>query len=106
MNEHRETKRDYWQRQFRRQQESGLSQRAYCRREGVSHSQFSYWRRKHEGASEVKSGHRLVEVPVKMAVSAAAMMEIVIAGGYVVRVHGAVCEEHLAGVLRAVESLR
>jgi len=106
MDKHSESKHDYWQRHLRRHEESGLSQRAYCRREGLSLSQFSYWRRKHEGASQMKSGHRVVEVPVRLPASTSAAIEIVVAGGYMVRVNGSVVEEHLVGVIKALESLR
>ncbi len=36
---------------FRRQQESGLSIRAYCEREGVAVRQFYYWRRRYSQKS-------------------------------------------------------
>ncbi len=38
-------KQEYWSRQFERWQESGLTRRAYCAREGLALSTFDHWRR-------------------------------------------------------------
>lgn len=38
-----------WQTVVAAQQDSGLSQREYCEREGISLSSFSHWRRKLNG---------------------------------------------------------
>jgi hypothetical protein len=39
------TKRQYWTKQIRNWQTSGLAQRAYCAREGIKWPTFDYWRR-------------------------------------------------------------
>ena len=39
---------DYWQRRIDRWQESGQSQRAFCKAHDLSYHRFVYWRRKFE----------------------------------------------------------
>jgi len=105
MNENIESKREFWQEHFRRQEASGLSQRAYCRREGLSISQFSYWHRKAPTVDSPESS-RLVEVPVKLTAASQGSVEIVIDGRYTIRVGAEVGEQQLVRVVRALDSLR
>ena len=42
----RSEKRAFWEEQIRFWQESGLSQREYCKRRGIRQSQWFYWRRR------------------------------------------------------------
>ena len=44
------TRLAYWADHYQRWQTSGLSQRTYCEREGVSYSSFDHWRRQARGA--------------------------------------------------------
>ncbi len=37
-------RRDFWRAHIRAWSESGLTQRAYCREQGLSEAQFSYWK--------------------------------------------------------------
>ena len=105
MNEDVESKREYWQKHFRRQETSGLSQRAYCRKAGLSISQFSYWLRKAPTGNSPQAG-RLVEVPVKLTAASQGSVEIVVDGRYTVRVGAEVGEQQLVRVVRALDSLR
>jgi uncharacterized lipoprotein len=42
----RSEKRKFWEEQIRFWQESGLSQREYCKRHGIRQSQWFYWKRR------------------------------------------------------------
>jgi hypothetical protein len=42
----RSEKRAYWEEQIQFWQESGLSQREYCKRHGIRQSQWFYWKRR------------------------------------------------------------
>ncbi len=44
----------YWQKQIKSWKGSGLSQREYCRRSGISASTFSYWHRKLQKQKKVE----------------------------------------------------
>jgi hypothetical protein len=105
MNEDVESKREYWQGHFRRQETSGLSKRAYCRKAGLSISQFSYWHRKAPTVDSPESS-RLVEVPVKLTAASQGSVEIVIDGRYTVRVGAEVGEQQLVRVVKVLDSLR
>ena len=100
-----ESKREFWQEHFRRQQASGLSQRAYCRSEGLSISQFSYWHRKTQTVGSSQS-NRFVEVPVKLTAASHGSVEIIVDGRYTIRVGAEVSEQRLVEVVRALDSLR
>mgnify|MGYP006446476763 CR=1 FL=1 len=52
-NEHVRRGRDEWQRLLTSQATSGLSQKAFCQREGLAQSTFQYWKRRlgHQSAS-------------------------------------------------------
>ena len=55
-------RREYWTGQVQRWRESGLTQREYCKREGISIERFGAWKRRldHENQSEARG---LVAVP-------------------------------------------
>ena len=42
-------KREFWEEQIRFWQESGLSQKEYCKQHGIRQSQWYYWRRRCRG---------------------------------------------------------
>jgi hypothetical protein len=105
MNEDVESKREYWQGHLRQQKTSGLSQRAYCRKEGLSISQFCYWHRKAQTVDSPQVSS-FVEVPVKLTAVSQGSVEIVVDGRYTVRVGAEVSERQLVRVVRALDSLR
>jgi len=53
-------RRDYWQEQVQKQEESGLSVAAYCRETGVSAERLYKWNRRLKSKPESK---RFVELP-------------------------------------------
>ena len=100
-----------WRERVRSQAESGLSVRAFCRREGVSEPSFYSWRRElakrdQQRAAATKclptSGAAgaagLVAVSVLGALGEA-MLEIAVAGGVVIRLREEVSAETLQRVL-------
>jgi len=57
-----------WQQHFSRWESSGLSQRAYCAREGLSLSTFDYWRRQIlPNTGKLRCAAPLTLVPVQVA---------------------------------------
>ncbi len=59
-------KYSYWQQHFKRWQESALTQRAYCAREGLAPSTFDRWRRLiRTGSVKPDAALTLVPVPVE-----------------------------------------
>jgi len=102
---HSASKREYWADQFEQQKASGLSQREYCRRGGISFSQFYYWKVK--GRESKRETERIVRVPIELsAAGSSAMVEILVGERFTVRVGRDVDEQHLRRVLMVLESLR
>lgn len=52
----------FWEEQIRFWRESGLSQNEYCKRHGISQSQWFYWRKR---CQDTEAGLTLVPVKVK-----------------------------------------
>ena len=77
-------KEEFWKAQFEQQKTSGLSQREYCRREGISFSRFHYWRVNGNGAGD--ESKKMVRVPVKLAEGSPAAVEVLVGGRFIVRV--------------------
>jgi hypothetical protein len=64
-----ETKRMEWEDHIKGWEQSGLSQRAYCAREGIKWPSFDYWRRHLKALNQSKKvelGKPLQLVPVKV----------------------------------------
>ena len=62
-------RREYWTGQVQRWRESGLTQREYCKREGISIERFGAWKRRLDRENQNESGG-LVAVPPKIVSSA------------------------------------
>jgi hypothetical protein len=58
----RATRGDYWREHVERWGKSGLRQKEYCIKEGISIERFGYWKRRFERKSR-SVGERLVAVP-------------------------------------------
>jgi len=85
--------RSDWQSVVERFRGSGLSQKRFCEREGVSLSTFSYWLKKAAGNMAVSSGARFVELDFLPAVPATKVDEtpdlvVELPLGVVLRFHG------------------
>ena len=109
-------KEAYWRGQVERQTGSGVSIRKYCRDNGVSEPSFYLWRRElqkrdlergvgerreHEGSSEVVVPAGLVAVDI-VSVPSAAMLEIDVAGGVMIRLRENASTDTLERVLGVV----
>ena len=81
-----------WTRILDRWKSSGLSGRAFCQREGLGAPNFYAWKRKlrlrgsSRGAPSRSQRLKFVPVEVRAAPPSAAPLEVVVAGGRVVRV--------------------
>jgi len=54
---------EYWRGQVERWGRSGLGQKGYCIKEGISVERFGYWKRRLEREAVGNRGERLVAVP-------------------------------------------
>ena len=99
-----------WRERLQTQAGSGLSVRAFCRREGLSEPSFYSWRREldkrdrqradQSAAGAAHSAAGLVAVDV-IGVLGEAMLEIIVDGGVVIRLREEASAETLQRVLTA-----
>jgi transposase-like protein len=92
----RQDRRAFWELAIDQQKSSGLSVRAFCRREGLNEASFYSWRRRlneEESSARAESGVGFVEVmrsvpePVwQTEVARRVALEVLLPGGLVVRV--------------------
>jgi transposase len=116
-----ETKERLWRNRIRRQQQSGLSIRAFCAEESLSEASFHWWRRelaRRKAPSRARpstvrqqASVALPEVakfvPVTVAPSSPCpSIEIVLGGGVLVRVLQDCSSQLLRKVLAALETSR
>lgn len=106
----------YWQSLVHEQEQSGLTQAAFCRQRQINPGTFAWWRRRlrsgagAEPSRSVRSGRgtsrtdpvRFMEVEVVG--SASKRYEIVLPGGRVLCVPGDFDPAHVARLIEAVES--
>ena len=64
----------YWTKHIAFWHKSGLSQRAYCRRHGLSQSSLSYWRKRLARSADEEAAPCFAIVPVPLSASAQADM--------------------------------
>jgi len=107
---HDENKRQYWEGKISAWLGSGLTQRAYCEREGLKRPTFDYWRRRLKPeASPVKrqsndaamEGMTLVPVQVERQADSASVI-LTSPGGWQVSVAASVDVERLSALLRCL----
>jgi hypothetical protein len=96
--------RGFWQGHVDGWKRSELSGRAYCRRESLSPYGLKYWARK---LREEGSTGGLVEISGSVVQGAgrtrSTMIELVVEGRYLLRLHADTTKEHLVRVLDALE---
>lgn len=80
---------------------SGLTQRAFARREGVNFHPFIGWLQRRAGANRTAPRMRFQELSVAAAPKAAATLEVVLPGGWIVRGHDVAAVAELARALRS-----
>jgi transposase-like protein len=115
-------KEQHWRRHVAAWRRSGQSVRAYCAAQGLSEPSFYAWRktlRERDGGGDTKARHSATIaqvaaspavspfVPVRLveAAPASAAVEVVLRGGWVVRVTDGFTAQTLRAVLAALEGL-
>ena len=96
-----------WRGHLRAWAGSGLSQAAYCRREGLTANDFSWWKREiaRRDRSTAKSAPTFVPVLVAPPPPMAYSFELSLQSGRVLRFDGRVDAAALGAVVRALEAL-
>ena len=98
-------KEAFWRRAVAGQSRSGLSVKAWCRKQGLSESSFYWWRR--ELARRTAQTGQAAFVPIRVTEEgpgrADQQIEIVLTDGRCVRVTGSVDRQALADVLDVLE---
>jgi len=96
------TKESFWRRVVRQQAGSGLTARAWCRKRRMKEASFYGWRR--ELALRDAESEQVSFVPVHVTEDDdEGRIEIMLAGGRRIRVHGRVDRQMLADVLAVAE---
>ena len=113
-------KERFWRGIMERQRASGLGMRPFCRREGIAESSFHYWKRtlRERDAERTSKASSPIDtqndttvsreafVPVRLVEErAAGPIEILVPGGYVVRVADPCDAESLRCVLGVLQSV-
>lgn len=92
-----EQRHQYWQQHIEAWRQSALSQRDYCKRQEISFSGFSYWRRRLNGLAKDQS--KLL--PIK--VSRSATLTVILPSGIRLELPAHALEEILPVLIRAVQ---
>ncbi len=108
MAENDKTKLQQWTQRIKDWESSGVTQRAYCEREGLKYGTFDYWRRQIRSAgaavkpkTKPASAKRLTLVPVHLSGQAlSASMRLHSPGGWQLELSGTVDTLWLASLLR------
>jgi hypothetical protein len=103
-----EAKLQYWTNQINGWKESGLSQRAYCEREGHKFARFDYWRRQTLSNSDAansttKAKAKLTLVPVRIEDQTKSDGIVLRSpGGWHLTIPGTIDSQWLAAFMRSV----
>ncbi|HSN55293.1 MAG TPA: hypothetical protein VLT32_11505 [Candidatus Sulfomarinibacteraceae bacterium] len=107
-----EEKRAFWRMVVQMQEESGLSVRKFCEREGLGQASFFGWRRKFrreaaEGCPSSDHGGESVRLaPVKLLdEKCPAAVEVVSPSGLILRVHDEANTENVRRVLQLMQEV-
>ncbi len=101
---------EYWADRLAAWEQSGLSQAAFCRREGINGGTFAWWKRQLQKAGgqrparrgrPAKASTRFVEVRLS---GSSAAYEVVLAGGRSIRVPSQFDPQAVSRLITAVES--
>jgi len=92
-------KAEFWRGELERWRQSGLSARAFCRKEGVGLNSLRYWKAKIENGTNTVRG--LVKVAARVA--PAGRLEVVVSGRYRIRVPEGFDGEELVRLIQTLE---
>lgn len=100
--------REYWGGEVQRWQGSGLTQKEYCNKKGISLERFGSWKRRLEREDKGRSG-TLVSIPSGVVTSALLAMRptlgLVVKEKYRVEIPDAFCPATLEAVLEVLNRL-
>lgn len=102
------SKEAFWRRTIRRQGQSGLTVRAFCRKHAVRETAFHFWRRelqRREAAQPASAVFLPVRVTEGTATPVSGHIEIVLSGGRRVHVAPPVDRQALADVLAVLSEV-
>lgn len=92
-----QSKRAYWQEQIERWKQSGLSQRAYCRHNGLKYRQWVYWKKR---TSSVEKP--IMFVPLRIAEAPeGSVIRVITPNGFKIELEGA-CAASIGRLIREV----
>lgn len=107
-------KAGYWQQVIDRQQQSGLSIKAFCTQQNISAASFYQWKSKLQArqliaATRLGGGNRLLPVEViqtgnEQMPQAARSLQIITPSGYCIRLDSQLSIEQLSSLLSMMES--
>lgn len=101
----RAAKRELWRHEVERWQQSGLSMRAFCRQENISYYGLRYW--KEQAWAETSRAVKVsVPVPAEATATENAIIEVVVAERFRVRIPEGVRSGELERVIRCLEAVR
>jgi hypothetical protein len=107
-----EAKEQAWRERFERFETCGLTVRAFCEQEEIREAAFYFWRRtiaERDGSRSASGSADHVPAFVPMVVReqpiASQVMEILLAGGRVLRLPASISGERLAEVVAALEAI-
>jgi hypothetical protein len=92
-----DSRREYWQQQIARQEQSGQSVKAFCQSQGLTEQSFYWWRKRLEG-SDVPVRFALVQAGTNGVTSESAL-ELVLSSGDRLRIGADVNANALRTVL-------
>ncbi len=102
----------YWTKHIAFWHKSGLSQRAYCQRHGLSQSSLSYWQKRLGATDEVGVGSFVTIVPVPLLASAQVDMPIApepllvhVGAGFCIEIRGDFAAPVLEKLIRTLTQL-
>ena len=96
--------RDFWKSALDRQQLSGLSVAAFCRRESLSDKTFYLWRRRLGSAGEIRAGPSFTELVVDQSSGTGAKVEVMFDNGTRLLVTEIASDDQLMRILAAFRS--
>ena len=96
-------RREHWQQLLERWRASGLSQAAFCRRQGISVWKLAWWRKRLKGPGNEAAG-LFVPVHVAPTVASHGELELTLRGGRMLRFGADVPVGNLVEIVSALEA--
>lgn len=94
---------EFWAEQIQRCEESNLSQKVFCRKNGLARSTFQHWKRKLQNQKAFGSNH-IVALSIDSIPHAPRPLRLHVHGGYLLEIEPGFCQQTLRDVLAVVNS--